>query len=63
MRKPKRDENAYAKAIAERDQAIADRDFILRFLAELGAALNGDAVAAAAQLLALRAMVRLAGEG
>jgi hypothetical protein len=50
------------QAIAERDEAIAERDYILRFLLELGAALNADAVAAGVQLLALRAMVRL-GEG
>ena len=39
----------YAQVVAERDQAIAER-VILRFVQEVGAALNGDAVAA---LLAL----------
>jgi hypothetical protein len=51
----------YAQVVAERDQAIAERDFILRFVQEVGAALNGDAVAALLALLTLRAMVRVAG--
>lgn len=33
--KPER-EDAYARAIAERDQAIAERDFILQFVEETG---------------------------
>jgi hypothetical protein len=61
MRKPKHNGNAYPKPIVERDQARADRDFLLRFVEEIGAALNADVIAA--QLLAVRAMVRLAGEG
>ena len=52
-----------AQIIAERDEAIAERDFVLGFLLELGAAFSADAVAAAIQLRALRAMIRVAGEG
>jgi hypothetical protein len=65
MRKePERDADAYAQAIAERDEAIAERDFILKFLQEIGAALNtADADAVKSQLRTVRAMVRLAGDG
>jgi hypothetical protein len=65
MRKgPERDADAYAQAIAERDEAIAERDFILKFLQEIGAALKtADADAVKSQLRTVRAMVRLAGDG
>ena len=46
-----------ARIAQERDQAIADRDFILKFLQGLGDALvRADAVVVAIQLRALRAM-------
>jgi hypothetical protein len=50
----KRNANAYVKALAERDQAQADRDFLLRFLAELGEA---SADAFVVHMAAIRAMV------
>jgi hypothetical protein len=50
-----------ARIAQERDQAIADRDFILKFLQGLGDALvQADAVAVAIQLRALRAMASFA---
>ena len=52
-----------ARIAQERDQAIADRDFILKFLQGLGDALvQADAVAVAIQLRALRSR-RLSPEG
>jgi hypothetical protein len=47
--------------IAQRDQAIADRDFALKFLEEAGRAFRGaDAQAAAVQFLTLSRMVAVA---
>jgi hypothetical protein len=67
------DEAAYARAIVERDKAIAGRDraiaeradatiaeraIALKFLQDMGGAFNnGDVVGAATHLLTLRAMV------
>ena len=42
-RNRERDEDAEAQVIAERDEAIAERDFIRKFLQDLGVALVGDA--------------------
>lgn len=51
----------YARVVDERDEAIAERDFILKFLQDLGDALvQADAVAVAIQLRALRAMTSAA---
>ena len=58
MREPKRRETVYAQAIAQRDEAIADRDFILNFVRDLGAALTTDAMAAAIQIRALSRIQR-----
>lgn len=60
MRKRKR--ATYAQVLAELDEAIADRDFVIGLLRDLGAAVARDDVAAVAiQLLGLRASVRLTG--
>lgn len=56
----KRDKDALVRAIAERDEARAERDFILAFLAEMGGAFyRGDARAALNSILTLRALVAL----
>jgi broad specificity phosphatase PhoE len=59
-RKPERE---YAQAIAERDEAVAERDFVLKFVEELGAALaNADAVAVVTHIHTLRAMFAVAAQ-
>jgi len=37
---PEREEDTYARAVAERDAAIAERDFILGCVQDIGAALG-----------------------
>lgn len=61
MVEPQPTRAAYAQVVRDRDQAIAERDFILKFVQELGdALLQADAGAVAVQLHGLRGMAAVA---
>lgn len=55
MRKAGPARSGYAQVVAERDQAVADRDFLLSIFNDLGA--SADIIALAVQVTAVRAMV------
>jgi hypothetical protein len=61
MSEPEPTRADYRQAVAERDQAIAERDFILKFVEDVaGAFYRGDALAAVIHIRTLRAMVAVA---
>lgn len=63
MSEPELTRADYRRAIAERDEAIAERDFILKFVEDVaGAFSRGETLAAVTHIRTLCAMGCIAGE-